>query len=213
MTVGETKGERMHVQSQTNGHRWGNGQLAFFLGFLRNPSGIGSVIPSSRFLERRVVETAGVTHARLVVELGPGTGGTTRAILKALSPASTLLAIEINPEFVSYLKACPDPRLSVYPGSADHLREALACGNGRCAPGTRPDAVISGIPFSTMPPEVGRRILRTIWDCMAPGGRFVAYQVMNRVAELAPDALGSPDVKVEFLNIPPLRVYHWRKPF
>jgi phospholipid N-methyltransferase len=153
-----------------------------------------------------------VTRARLVVELGPGTGGTTRAILKALAPESTLLAFEINPEFVSYLRACPDPRLSVYPGSADHLQEALASGNGRFAPGTRPDAVISGIPFSTMPPEVGRRILRTIWDCMAPGGRFVAYQVMNRVAELAPDALGSPDVKIEFLNIPPLRVYHWQKP-
>jgi len=59
---------------------------------------------------------------------------------------------------------------------------------------------------------VGRRILSTIWDCMAPGGRFVAYQVMNRVAELAPDTLGRPDVKIEFLNIPPLRVYHWQKP-
>jgi phosphatidylethanolamine/phosphatidyl-N-methylethanolamine N-methyltransferase len=195
----------MHVQSQNNGHRWGNGQLAFFLGFLRNPSGIGSVIPSSRFLERRVVATAGVNRARLVVELGPGTGGTTRAILKALPPESALLALEINPEFVRYLRACPDPRLSVYPGSAERLQEALA-------PGTRPDAVISGIPFSTMPPEAGRRILRTVWDCMAPGGRFVAYQLMNRVAELAPDALGSPEVKVELLNIPPLRVYHWQKP-
>jgi phospholipid N-methyltransferase len=202
----------MQAASHNNGHRWGNGQLAFFLGFLRNPSGIGSVIPSSRFLERRVVETAGVNRARLVVELGPGTGGTTRAILKALPPASTLLAIEIHPEFVRYLKACPDPRLSVYAGSAERLREALASADGRCAPGTRPDAVISGIPFSTMPPEVGRRILRTVWDCLAPGGSFVAYQVMNRVAELAPDALGSPQVRVELFNIPPLRVYHWQKP-
>jgi phosphatidylethanolamine/phosphatidyl-N-methylethanolamine N-methyltransferase len=202
----------MQAASHNNGHRWGNGQLAFFLGFLRNPSGIGSVIPSSRFLERRVVETAGVNRARLVVELGPGTGGTTRAILKALPPASTLLAIEIHPEFVRYLKACPDPRLNVYAGSAERLREALASADGRCAPGTRPNAVISGIPFSTMPPEVGRRILRTVWDCLAPGGSFVAYQVMNRVAELAPDALGSPQVRVELFNIPPLRVYHWQKP-
>lgn len=203
----------MHVQPQKNGHRWGDGHLAFFLGFLRNPAGIGSVIPSSRFLERRVVETAGVESSRLVVELGPGTGGTTRAILRALPPESALLAIEINPVFVGYLRACSDPRLSVYPGSAEHLAQALASVNhGRVAPGSRPDAVISGIPFSTMPPEVGRRIIRTIWDCMAPGGRFVAYQLMNRIAELAPNVIGSPDVKVEFLNIPPLRVYHWQKP-
>jgi phosphatidylethanolamine/phosphatidyl-N-methylethanolamine N-methyltransferase len=202
----------MQVQPQ-NGHHWGNGRLAFFMGFLRNPTGIGSVIPSSRWLERRLVETAAIGSSRLVVELGPGTGGTTRAILKALPPESTLLAIEINPVFIGYLQACPDPRLSVYPGSAEHLPDALASVNhGRIPPGARADAVISGIPFSTMPPEVGRRIIRSIWDCMAPGGRFVAYQVMGRVAELAPPVLGNPDVKVEFLNIPPLRVFHWQKP-
>jgi len=203
----------MNVQPHKNGQRWGNGQLAFFKGFLRNPAGIGSVIPSSRFLERRVVETAGVARARLVVELGPGTGGTTRAILSALPQDATLLAIEINPEFVGYLQACPDPRLSVYPGSAEHIPEALASVNhGRIAPGDRPDAVISGIPFSTMPADVGRRIIRTIWDCMAPGGRFVAYQVMGAVAELAPHILGTPEIQVELLNIPPLRVFHWQKP-
>jgi phospholipid N-methyltransferase len=58
---------------------FGNGYLAFFRGFLRHPSLIGSVIPSSRFLERRVVEVAGIAHSRSVVELGPGTGGITRA--------------------------------------------------------------------------------------------------------------------------------------
>jgi phospholipid N-methyltransferase len=205
----------MQAPSQNgNGHhRWGNGRLAFFKGFLRNPTGIGSIIPSSRWLERRVVETANVGASRLVVELGPGTGGTTRAILKALPPEATLLAIEINPEFVGYLRACSDPRLSVYSGSAEQLPAALASVNhGRILPGARPDAVISGIPFSTMPPDLGRRILRTIWDCMAPGGRFVAYQVMGAVAELAPHILGSPEVRVEFLNIPPLRVFHWQKP-
>ena len=52
-------------------------RLAFFQGFLKKPGQVGSIIPSSRFLERRIVRAAGIERARLVVELGPGTGGTT----------------------------------------------------------------------------------------------------------------------------------------
>jgi phospholipid N-methyltransferase len=186
---------------------FGNGHFTFFLGFLRHPALIGSIIPSSRFLERRIVEAAGITRSRMVVELGPGTGGTTRAILAAMPLEAQLLAIEINPDFAAYLKAVPDPRLNVYLGSAEHMRTALAAVNH-----ARPDAVVSGIPFSTMPQSVGREILREIWDCLAPGGRFVTYQVMNRVARLEPALLGDPHVQREFLNVPPLRVYSWRKP-
>jgi phospholipid N-methyltransferase len=184
-----------------------NGYLPFLRGFLRNPALIGSVIPSSPFLERRVVEAAGIAHSRTVVELGPGTGGTTRAILRALPRRAHLLAIEINPDFVNYLKAYPDPRLDVYLGSAEHIRGAL-----ETLDHTRPDAVVSGIPFSTMPAEVGRKILREIWDCLAPDGRFVAYQLMQRVAFLEPLLLGAPHVQLELLNVPPLRVYSWHKP-
>ena len=185
----------------------GNGHLAFFRGFLRNPAMIGSVIPSSRFLERRVVEAAGIAYSRMVVELGPGTGGTTRAILEALPQRSNLLAIELNPDFVNYLKTYPDPRLNVCLGSAEHIRTTLeAFGH------VRPDAVVSGIPFSTMPADAGRRIVHEIWNCLTPGGRFVAYQLMNRVALLDPFLLGNPHVQIEFLNVPPLRVYSWQKP-
>ena len=186
---------------------FGNGYLAFFRGFLRHPGLIGSVIPSSPFLERRVVEVACVAHSRTVVELGPGTGGITRAILRALPRQAHLLAIEINPDFVNYLKTYPDPRLNVYLGSAEHIRGAL-----ETLDHTRPDAVVSGIPFSTMPAEVGRKILREIWDCLAPGGSFVAYQLMHRVAFLEPLLLCDPHVQLEPLNIPPLRVYSWCKP-
>jgi phosphatidylethanolamine/phosphatidyl-N-methylethanolamine N-methyltransferase len=185
----------------------GNGHFAFFRGFLRNPAMIGSVIPSSRFLERRVVEAAGIAHSRMVVELGPGTGGTTRAILEALPRQSNLLAIELNPDFVNYLKTYPDPRLKVCLGSAEQIRMTLeASGHNR------PDAVVSGIPFSNMPAEAGRKIVHEIWNCLAPGGRFVAYQLMSRVALLDPLLLGDPHVQIELLNVPPLRVYSWQKP-
>lgn len=182
-------------------------RLAFFRGFLRYPHMVGSVVPSSRFLERRLVALAGLAQARLVVELGPGTGGTTRAMLNAMPEASKLLAVEINPHFVSLLKANRDPRLIVHHGSAEHVYEAIVA---RGLP--QADAVLSGIPFSTMPAALGRRILHAVWGCIAPGGRFVAYQFRGRVAALARDIMGRPEVAIEPFNVPPVRIYRWIKP-
>ncbi|MGH8678395.1 MAG: class I SAM-dependent methyltransferase [Burkholderiales bacterium] len=186
--------------------RQGRG-LAFFLGFLRHPNLVGSVIPSSRFLERRLVDIAAAANAKLVVELGPGTGGTTRAILDALPGDSRLLALEVDPEFVALLRSEADSRLIVHLGSAMDLNEVLALYRL-----PQPDVVVSGIPFSTMPLTVGRKILGEVWDCLAPGGRFIAYQFRDRVAILGRKLIGRPDIEVELLNAPPMRVYHWRKP-
>lgn len=181
--------------------------LAFFNGFLKRPEQVGSVIPSSRFLERRIVEVAEIAGARLVIELGPGTGGTTQAILDALPQGSTLLAIEISPEFVARLKTNPDPRLIVHRGSAEHIRETLAI-HGL----SRPDVVISGIPFSTMPRLLGKRIISSVWSSLDDDGRFVAYQFRSRVASLGQALLGRPETALELRNVPPMRVYRWRKP-
>lgn len=180
---------------------------AFFQEFLRHPEQVGSVVPSSRFLEARVVRTAGVADAKLVVELGPGTGGITRAVLNALPRDSKLLAVEINEEFARLVRREPDPRLIVHCGSAVDLPEILAQ-HGLASP----DVILSGIPFSTMPAEIGSRILAAVWEALAPGGRFVAYQLRARVAELGREVLGRPEVGYEFLNVPPMRVYCWRKP-
>ncbi|MEW5755336.1 MAG: methyltransferase domain-containing protein [Pseudomonadota bacterium] len=184
-----------------------NRRLAFFMGFLRNPDLVGSIIPSSRFLERRLIEVADLQHARLVVELGPGTGGTTRAILAAMSENANLIALEINEEFVALLRAEADPRLIVHHGSAEHLPQILRHYTSR-----QPDVVISGIPFSTMPHNLGTRIIQAVWASLAPGGRFIAYQFRDQVAMLGRQLLGKPEIEVELLNIPPVRIFHWRKP-
>lgn len=181
--------------------------LAFFQGFLREPQQVGSLVPSSRFLERRLVKISAVGDARTVVELGPGTGGTTHALLRALPPDARLLAIEIDEHFCAMLRAgITDPRLVVHRGCAQDIGPS-AISHGLSAP----DVVISGIPFSTMPERTGRDILEAVWSALAPGGRFVAYQFRDRVAVLGRRILGRPEVDVELLNVPPMRVYCWRK--
>lgn len=179
--------------------------IDFFRGFLRSPEQVGSIIPSSRFLERRIINVSGVESARTVVELGPGTGGTTAAILRAMPAEARLLTIELDPQFSSILESFGDPRLITHTGSAVDLAEILA-GHGLGAP----DVVISGIPFSTMPREIGLAIIAAIRDNLAPGGRFVAYQFRGAVGRLGKEVIGDPDVELEVLNIPPMRFYTWQ---
>jgi phospholipid N-methyltransferase len=75
----------------------------------------------------------------------------------------------------------------------------------------RPEVVISGIPFSNMSHSTGSRVIETVSSLLAPNGRFVAYQVSKRVASLCRPFLGTGQMEVELLNIPPVRIYQWAK--
>lgn len=183
-----------------------NGRWAFFQEFMKYPFQIGSIIPSSRFLERRIVETARIDSAKTVVELGPGIGGTTRAILRAMAKDARLLSIEINRHFHALVSGIEDDRLIAHLGNAVSLRDIISMyGLGTM------DVVISGIPFSTMSPVTGSEIIDAISGVLTPGGRFVAYQTSRRVASLCRPVLGPGEMQGEFLNIPPMRVYRWEK--
>lgn len=183
------------------------GHIEFLKGFLRNPAQVGSVIPSSHQLEQRLVDRAGVRDARTVVELGPGTGGTTRAFLDALPPGATLLGIEVDPGFHRHLRSSiADSRFILQQGSAEDIDEYLRLHG--LAP---PEAIVSGIPFSTLPTDACDRIAMRIAQVLRPGGRFVAYQVRAHVAGYMSRYLGSPALEWEYRNVPPVRVFTWVK--
>ncbi len=193
---------QMEQQSQS---KMGD-RVVFLQEFLKNPRQVASIIPSSRFLERRIVELAEVRSARTVVELGGGTGGTAKAMLAAMPPDARLLIIEINPHFCALLRRIRDERLIVHSGNAQELQEILALHRLPA-----PEAVVSGIPFSTMSRTIGSRILDAISKSLVPGGRFVAYQVSSQVNNLSCPLFGPARVEVELFNIPPLRLYRWDK--
>lgn len=183
-----------------------NGRLVFIREFLKHPLQVGSIIPSSRFLERRVVAAAEVASANVVVELGSGTGGTTSAILRTMPRHAKLLSIEINPRFHAFVSGIEDDRLIAYLGSAHDLEEIVS--KYALDP---PDAIISGIPFSTMSRSAGSRILKMVSSLLARNGHFVAYQVSNRVATLSQPFMEKGRTTIEILNMPPMRVFRWDK--
>ena len=198
--------ESMLAHKATRPYDYLRDRVIFLHQFLKHPNQVGSIIPSSRCLERRIIQLAGVRSSRTVVELGGGTGGTTQALLSALAPDGKLLCVEINAEFCGLLRRIPDRRLIVHHGSAWDLEQAMPRYGLRSA-----DAVVSGIPFSTMPKPVGTRILEAVAAVLAAEGRFLAYQVSSQVEELTRPILGPAQVEVELFNVPPMRLYRWVK--
>ena len=167
----------MPMPQRVNGHA--HGRFLFIREFLKHPREVQSVAPSSRFLERRIVAASRAASSRVIVELGPGTGSTTRSLLAAMPPDATLLSVEINRCFHALVDDIADQRLIAHRGDARELAEILA-ENGLSAP----DAVVSGIPFSALDRDTGSRIIEAVAALLAPRGRFVAYQVRNTVAGL-----------------------------
>ena len=74
------------------------------------------------------------------------------------------------------------------------------------------DVIISGIPFTTLPKGMDREIMKSIHEALKPGGIFLAYQFRDHVSKLAQPLFGEYTFKkVEFKNIPPMRIYTWQK--
>ena len=143
-----------------------NGRFAFFKEFLKHPLQIGSIIPSSRFLEQRILGTSAIASATTIVELGSGTGGTTRAILNAMPKGARLLSIEINPHFHTLVSSIEDERLIAHLGSASELKTIISM-YGLDAP----EVFISGIPFSTMNDSDGSQVIESISSLLALKGK------------------------------------------
>jgi phospholipid N-methyltransferase len=181
----------------------GGRALLFARNFFRHPLMLGSIVPSSRFLIRGLLTPVDWSRARVIVEYGPGVGVITAEVLRRMRPDALLVAIEMNPDFVSYLRgALTDPRLRVVEGSAESVEEILRRFGRQQA-----DYIISGIPFSTIPAPLRERILRRTRAALAPGGAFLVYQFSTRVLEDLKRIFGRVGRKFEPLNVLPAHLF------
>jgi phospholipid N-methyltransferase len=164
---------------------------------------LGSLVPSSRFLVKTLLSQVEWDRARILVEYGPGIGTFTREILKKMRPDATLVAIELNPAFVSFLRReIQDPRLRVIYGSAVEVRAVLEQLGSASA-----DYIISGIPYSTMPDSDRRQILRESRRMLDPKGAFLVYQFTGTVLPYLRSSFRSVRQDFELLNILPARIF------
>ena len=177
--------------------------LLFARNFFRHPRMLGSIIPSSRFLIRQLLQPIDWQAARVIVEYGPGVGCITAEILERMRPDALLVAIETNSEFVRFLRnAFPDERLRVMEGSAESVDEFL-----RLLGHEQVNYIISGIPFSTIPADLRERILRKTSGALAPGGSFLVYQFSTRVLPDLQRIFHYVKRKFEPLNVLPAHLF------
>lgn len=175
----------------------------FFKGFVKDPVMVGSVIPSSKALVNKVLAPVAWDRVKLFVEYGPGVGTFTRPVLERLGPDATLIAIDLNPDFVDYLRAdIADPRLRVVRGSAADVGRIVSDLGHEQA-----DYVLSGLPFSTLPPGIGDQIAAQTAAVLAPEGRFLVYQVSGKVVDFLDPHFTRIERDFEWLNVPPMKVF------
>ncbi|KAA1261174.1 hypothetical protein LF1_37190 [Rubripirellula obstinata] len=174
--------------------------------FLRQPVQVATVVPSSSKLIGAIANRDCVRKASTVVELGPGAGGTTAGLLANMRPESTLLAIEKTQAFDQVLQEIADPRLRIEYADAMRMLEFLQDHELGLV-----DVVVSGIPFSTLPEQVGKRISQSVHEALRPGGTFIAYQVHNDVERYTRPLFGPSKTNGVLWNLPPLTVYSWVK--
>jgi len=175
----------------------------FFREFLRHPAMIGSVIPSSRRTIEAMLSRVDWSRTKLFVEYGPGVGTFCATILERLAPDATLLVIDTNPVFVDFLRRkFADPRFIAVHGSAADVNEIVADHGFDKA-----DYVLSGLPFSTLPPGVGPAIAEATHRVLGPGGAFLIYQYSPRVLKMIEPLFDRLDRDLEWWNIPPCGLF------
>jgi phospholipid N-methyltransferase len=178
-------------------------QWQFLRGFLKNPVMVGSIIPSSRVLIEKMLEPVDWANTRLFVEYGPGVGTFTRPVLDRLGPDATLVTVDTNADFTRYLKeSIDDPRLVAVTGSAADVEQILADRGLGSA-----DYVLSGLPFSTLPPGVGDAIAKATAKVIRTGGAFLVYQFSPKVREFIKPHFAPIKRGFEWVNVPPATLF------
>lgn len=175
----------------------------FLRSFLAGPGRVGAVLPTSSRTVRDTLDMGDVGAARVVVELGAGTGVYTSQILERLAPDAELHAFEVDPALAAGLRRdLPDARLHVHADSAAHLEDVLG--------GRRPDVVVSGLPFTSLPGSLRTEILDVVRRVLADDGVFLVLQYSPFVRRDLHRRYASVRWRLSPLNVPPAVLFACR---
>ena len=181
-----------------------SGPWLFLRRWAAHPLRMGSVVPSSPALCRRVAAQVNRAPDEVVLELGAGTGVISRALLAAGIPAENLVVVEIEPDMVAHLRHTL-PGATVLEGDARDLARLLPTRlHGRIG------TVICGIPLVLLPLPEQRRFIDAI-DAVAPGRGFLHYSYCaTSPLPYRRHALSARREAWTPLNFPPASVWRYR---
>ncbi len=178
---------------------WG----VFFKGFVKHPVMVGSIIPSSDRTVDKMLAPVDWENTKLFVEYGPGIGTFCQPVLSHMRPDATLLVIDLNEDFIIYLrKTIRDSRFIAVHGSASDVNEIINQFGFKHA-----DYILSGLPFSTLPNNLGPIIAEETAKAIRPGGAFLVYQFRARARDFMTPHFRKIDSGFELWNILPCHLF------
>jgi phosphatidylethanolamine/phosphatidyl-N-methylethanolamine N-methyltransferase len=180
-------------------------EMQFIRSWIEKPLRTGAVMPSSRALARVMVRYVDPQSSGPVIELGPGTGPVTEALVEHGIDPARLILVEFNPDFCRLLRT-RYPAATVVQGDAYRLRRLLETTVREPAA-----AMVSGLPLVTKPLRTRLRLISDAMGLLKEGAPFV--QFTYAMVPPIPKALSG--IKAEaseliWLNLPPARVWVYR---
>jgi phosphatidylethanolamine/phosphatidyl-N-methylethanolamine N-methyltransferase len=181
-------------------------QVRFLRSWIGDPLKTGAVAPSGKLLARALAAAVDPAIPGPVVELGPGTGVVTEALIERGIDPARLIAIEYNPDFVTLLRA-RFPKATILQGDAYDIGTVVQRHTGE-----KIAAVVSSLPLFTQPPPRRIAMVEASFDLMHPGGPFVQFSY----ALVSPVPRTIPRMTVHISdwimrNVPPARVWTYRR--
>lgn len=183
--------------------------IRFLRSFFANPVRMGAAFPSGPALAGQITDPIDFARARVIVELGPGTGAFTRLLAQRAHPACRILALELDAQLADYV-AVRYPRVEVINAAAQALPQVLAERGIR-----QVDAVVSGLPFANFSALQQAGVVNAVHAALRPGGSFMSYSFVH--AQLLPtsrrfrrslkELFGRLDIHPVLFNAPPALVY------
>jgi phosphatidylethanolamine/phosphatidyl-N-methylethanolamine N-methyltransferase len=180
--------------------------MRFIRTWLEKPLAVGAVTPSSRALARTMAAYVDPSVPGAVIELGPGTGPITEALIAQGIDPLRLVLVEFDATFCRLLRA-RFPAATVLQGDAYGLKRLLAGMLQEPAA-----AVVSGLPLFTKPLKMRLRLLFEAFGLMSPGAPFVQF-TYNAVPPMPArlDRVRAQASERVWMNIPPARVWVYRR--
>jgi phosphatidylethanolamine/phosphatidyl-N-methylethanolamine N-methyltransferase len=181
-------------------------EVRFLRSWIEKPLHMGAVMPSGRFLARTMAQYVDIDSEGPVVELGPGTGAITNALIAHGVDQKRLVLVEYNSGFCALLRD-RYPHATVVQGDAYALRDSLW--DVLRAPAS---AMVSGLPLVTKPMLTRLRLIRDAFLALAPGAPFVqfTYSVVPPIPKSLPGVSTEASERI-WMNLPPARVWVYRK--
>jgi phosphatidylethanolamine/phosphatidyl-N-methylethanolamine N-methyltransferase len=197
--------KRIRLFEQKNGIRLDD-EVRFIRSWIEKPLSIGAVTPSGKVLARTMARYVDPEAPGPVIELGPGTGPVTEALIQRGVHPSRLVLVEFNPAFCRLLRT-RYPAATVVQGDAYALRRLL--GDFLRQPAA---AVVSGLPLATKPLRTRLRLIHDAFALLAPAAPFVqfTYLALSPIPKSLAGVSAVPSEPI-WLNVPPARVWVYRK--